>query len=632
MPVTLKIKFKSETLNQFIERYSVDISHGGIFIRTKDPLAVGTTLRFEFQLKDATPLIKGEGTVVWTREHDPTRAGVAPGMGVRFDRLPGDSQRVLEQILEQKGASAEEVEEDEDDDDGGFKDSPTRVAPAALVDKLVANDYKTRDSTPLPRPMPFHSDADDFPDETFEEATRVASLDQLVASTKSEEEAAETEADDGDEDERAATSPVVPAEAREDGGDAPEEGDGAEAQAETDAEPEASDEGADDPAHDDELAARRSAKPTAPVPQAEAGEDERAEDGDDGDDELEEAQTTVAAKPLPERRAEVATPAAAASDDDGGGNMPWIAAAAVILVLAGAGGFWFMSKGRDQARAEAPPAEEPSAVEVAAAEPAPEPAEVAEPEVETVDIQIESEPAGATASLVGTDQRAPTPATFAVEPGKSYEVEISHPGHVAQVVEVEAGKELPVVELEPMKKLVRVTSTPPGAVAWVQGRRQRGTTPLDVELDERLVKASALAVKLRKPGFEVWTESIELGGGFTEQDGVLVRTVSAELARRQVARTAPEPREAPEKPETTPPTTTDDDSSAGDEPAPSEPAEPTESAAAEPAETEPAAPAEPEPEPAPEVSEPAEPAKPETSEPQSGSSSAASEPTPAWTN
>ena len=72
-PVTLKIKFKSETLEQFIERYAVDVSQGGIFIRTKDPLQVGTQLRFEFQLQDASPLISGEGTVVWTREFDPTR-------------------------------------------------------------------------------------------------------------------------------------------------------------------------------------------------------------------------------------------------------------------------------------------------------------------------------------------------------------------------------------------------------------------------------------------------------------------------------------------------------------------------------------------------------------------------------
>ena len=105
-PVTLKIKFKSATLDEFIERYAVDVSHGGIFIRTKEPLAVGTSMKFEFQLKDATPLINGEGTVVWTRENDPTRPGVAPGMGVRFDRLGDGSQNVLEKILAEKAKQA----------------------------------------------------------------------------------------------------------------------------------------------------------------------------------------------------------------------------------------------------------------------------------------------------------------------------------------------------------------------------------------------------------------------------------------------------------------------------------------------------------------------------------------------
>ena len=82
-PVTLKIKFKSETLEQFIERYAVDVSQGGIFIRTKEPLSVGTQMKFEFQLRDASPLIAGEGTVVWTRENDPSRPAIAPGRAWR---------------------------------------------------------------------------------------------------------------------------------------------------------------------------------------------------------------------------------------------------------------------------------------------------------------------------------------------------------------------------------------------------------------------------------------------------------------------------------------------------------------------------------------------------------------------
>jgi uncharacterized protein (TIGR02266 family) len=93
---------KAKLTEQFIERYAVDVSQGGIFIRTKEPLAVGTQMKFAFQLRDASPLIAGEGTVVWTRENDPSRPAIAPGMGIRFDRLGDGSQHILERILAEK--------------------------------------------------------------------------------------------------------------------------------------------------------------------------------------------------------------------------------------------------------------------------------------------------------------------------------------------------------------------------------------------------------------------------------------------------------------------------------------------------------------------------------------------------
>ena len=77
--ITLRIKFKSESVDNFIARYGADVSPGGIFIRTKDPLGVGTNLRFEFSLADGQPLLLGHGTVVWVREPDQARAGVVPG-------------------------------------------------------------------------------------------------------------------------------------------------------------------------------------------------------------------------------------------------------------------------------------------------------------------------------------------------------------------------------------------------------------------------------------------------------------------------------------------------------------------------------------------------------------------------
>ena len=136
-PVTLKIKFKSETLEQFIERYAVDVSQGGIFIRTKEPLAVGTQMKFEFQLRDASPLIAGEGTVVWTRENDPSRPAIAPGMGVRFDRLAEGSQTVLERILAEKAKQApSRAATTRPTKPPMFTDTPTRVAPAPVQEAL----------------------------------------------------------------------------------------------------------------------------------------------------------------------------------------------------------------------------------------------------------------------------------------------------------------------------------------------------------------------------------------------------------------------------------------------------------------------------------------------------------------
>jgi uncharacterized protein (TIGR02266 family) len=100
--ITLRIKFKSASLDEFVARYGADVSAGGIFIRTRQPLAVGSLLRFDFSLTDGSHLMAGMGTVVWIREPDPSRAGSIPGMGLRFDQLAPESQQNHQQILAAK--------------------------------------------------------------------------------------------------------------------------------------------------------------------------------------------------------------------------------------------------------------------------------------------------------------------------------------------------------------------------------------------------------------------------------------------------------------------------------------------------------------------------------------------------
>ena len=96
-PVSLKVRFKSATLDEFVEQYSGDISRGGIFIKSKKPMKVGTLLKFEFQLKDQSRLIHGVGRVVWRREPG---GDSAPGMGIKFIKMDADSRQLVQDIVE----------------------------------------------------------------------------------------------------------------------------------------------------------------------------------------------------------------------------------------------------------------------------------------------------------------------------------------------------------------------------------------------------------------------------------------------------------------------------------------------------------------------------------------------------
>src|SRR5687767_15381711 len=96
-------------------------------------------MKFEFQLRDASPLIAGEGTVVWTRENDPSRPAIAPGMGVRFDRLAEGSQTVLERILSEKAKQAPQRTHDTSTKPPLFTDTPTKVAPIPVQEALLGD-------------------------------------------------------------------------------------------------------------------------------------------------------------------------------------------------------------------------------------------------------------------------------------------------------------------------------------------------------------------------------------------------------------------------------------------------------------------------------------------------------------
>ena len=71
----------------------------GIFIRTNDPLSVGTTLRLQFAPGGAIDPYEMLGRVAWINRLSAFGENLNPGMGVKFlDMQPDDRERLVASI------------------------------------------------------------------------------------------------------------------------------------------------------------------------------------------------------------------------------------------------------------------------------------------------------------------------------------------------------------------------------------------------------------------------------------------------------------------------------------------------------------------------------------------------------
>jgi uncharacterized protein (TIGR02266 family) len=97
--LTLTVRYKSATVDEFIEHHSHDVSRGGIFIKTPSPFAPGTLLKFEIKISEDRPVLQGVGRVVWKRETPQASADLPAGMGVKFIKLDEASRAVIDRLV-----------------------------------------------------------------------------------------------------------------------------------------------------------------------------------------------------------------------------------------------------------------------------------------------------------------------------------------------------------------------------------------------------------------------------------------------------------------------------------------------------------------------------------------------------
>ena len=98
----MQIRVEYTALNRFFADYSRNISRGGIFIRTEQPLPVGERLTFSVVAPELDEPLLLQGVVRWV-------AGAKaqePGMGIAFEYASPeqrrDNERRIEALMQRK--------------------------------------------------------------------------------------------------------------------------------------------------------------------------------------------------------------------------------------------------------------------------------------------------------------------------------------------------------------------------------------------------------------------------------------------------------------------------------------------------------------------------------------------------
>ncbi len=104
VPLDMLVQFRVNDMEEFLRDYAVNLSLGGMFIRSDDPRPEGSMIYLQFRLADGGKLIEGLGKVVHVNPPDHP----VPGMGVEFVNLDSASRELIDRIIRERLAELEE--------------------------------------------------------------------------------------------------------------------------------------------------------------------------------------------------------------------------------------------------------------------------------------------------------------------------------------------------------------------------------------------------------------------------------------------------------------------------------------------------------------------------------------------
>ncbi len=96
--VGLLVKLGHQGIDDFVAKYATNLSEGGMFVRSKNPLAVGTVLSFKVEIANGQRVMQGTAKVKWVRAAAKSHAEPS-GMGLEFIKLDDASEQVVHRMM-----------------------------------------------------------------------------------------------------------------------------------------------------------------------------------------------------------------------------------------------------------------------------------------------------------------------------------------------------------------------------------------------------------------------------------------------------------------------------------------------------------------------------------------------------
>ena len=102
--IEVDIEVRYRTAQEFLSAYSRNISGGGIFVRTAQPLPLNRGVRLRFTLPGIPHRFDVSGIVVWSNPGS-GRSSLPSGMGIKMVNLDAQSRQLIADFVRGKSAT-----------------------------------------------------------------------------------------------------------------------------------------------------------------------------------------------------------------------------------------------------------------------------------------------------------------------------------------------------------------------------------------------------------------------------------------------------------------------------------------------------------------------------------------------